>query len=582
MLVLLTGKPFLRGISCRKNQGHKNRRKVTNTVYIIKNALRCIGRSKGRNVLIGIIVLVIAGAACIGLSIRQAAQSAKEETLSGMSVTATISVDRQAMMGDMGGGASGEKFDKDRFFQMMGDTSSLTLEEYQKYAQATSVENFYYTVTIGLDGDSISPVSDEASTDSTDTDALTSSSGEGRRPEGGMGGMGGFSMNSGDFTIICYSADNAMTAFVNGTATVQDGGAVFAEGTENYDCIISSELAIYNDLAVGDTISLINPNSEEEVYELTVVGIYTDNSTNENFQQMTGRGFSDPANEIYMSSNAVDKILAASAAVSTTVTDEDTDRETETKLTETLSCTYVFADTEAYYAFEEEVRTLGLSEDYTVSSSDISSFENSLVPLETLGKMAGWFLLVILIIGAVILIVLNIFNVRERKYEIGVLTAMGMKKGKVAMQFLTEIFAVTMAAVTVGVVIGAISAVPVTNALLENQIASTQSQSAQMDKNFGRENGGSFGGRGDGNMPSMGAMPSGGNIPEMPDDGKGFIGNIFGESAANYVSEIDSAMNFTVVWQMLGIAVLLTLISGAASMLFVMRYEPLKILANRD
>lgn len=34
----------------------------------------------------------------------------------------------------------------------------------------------------------------------------------------------------------------------------------------------------------------------------------------------------------------------------------------------------------------------------------------------------------ILVIGAVILVVLNIFNVRERKYEIGVLTAMGMKK----------------------------------------------------------------------------------------------------------------------------------------------------------
>ena len=32
-------------------------------MYIIKNALRCIGRAKGRNVLIGIIALVIAIAA---------------------------------------------------------------------------------------------------------------------------------------------------------------------------------------------------------------------------------------------------------------------------------------------------------------------------------------------------------------------------------------------------------------------------------------------------------------------------------------------------------------------------------------
>lgn len=39
-------------------------------MYIIRNALKCIDRSKGRNVLIGIIVLVIAISACIGLSIR--------------------------------------------------------------------------------------------------------------------------------------------------------------------------------------------------------------------------------------------------------------------------------------------------------------------------------------------------------------------------------------------------------------------------------------------------------------------------------------------------------------------------------
>ncbi len=544
-------------------------------MYIIKNAFRCISRSKGRNILIGIIVLVIATSACIGLSIRQAATNAKEETLSGMSVTGTISIDRQAMMGNMRPGTGSEDgFDRDSFKEMMGSTSSLTLDEYQKYAAASTVENFYYTITTSLNGsDNIDPVTDEEEEASSEN---SSNSPGGNFPNGfgNPGGMkGGFSMNTGDFTVIGYSSDNAMTAFVEGTATI-NSGVVFDEGTENYDCIISSELATFNDLSVGDKFTLTNPNSEVESYELTVVGIYTDSSTNESFQQMTGRGFSDPANQIYMSSIAVEKILAASESVSTTVTDEDTGRETETKLTETLSCTYVFADTDAYYTFEEEVRTLGLSDNYTVSSSDISSFENSLVPLETLGTMAGWFLLVILIIGAIILIVLNIFNVRERKYEIGVLTAMGMKKGKVAMQFLTEIFTVTMVAVIIGVGIGAVSAVPVTNALLENQISSTESQSAEIDKNFGRDNGGNFGGRGE-----MFA----GNTMQRPDgNNKGFIGNMFGESAANYVSEIDSAMNFTVALQMLGIAVLLTLVSGAVSMLFVMRYEPLKILANRD
>ena len=191
--------------------------------------------------------------------------------------------------------------------------------------------------------------------------------------------------------------------------------------------------------------------------------------------------------------------------------------------------------------------------------------------------MAGWFLLVILIIGGIILVVLNIFNVRERKYEVGVLTAMGMKKWKVATQFVCEILVVTMLAVIIGAGIGAISAVPVTNALLEGQVQSQTNQQNQMDENFGRP--GNMGGGFLGGMPSD--MPDmGGNNP-FGDMFGGAVGDMFG-GAADYITEVDSAMNLTVVFQMIGVGLLLTLIASAASILFIMRYDPLKILANRD
>ena len=192
--------------------------------------------------------------------------------------------------------------------------------------------------------------------------------------------------------------------------------------------------------------------------------------------------------------------------------------------------------------------------------------------------MAGWFLLVILIIGGVILVVLNIFNVRERKYEVGVLTAMGMKKWKVAAQFICEILVVTMIAVVIGAGVGAVSSVPVTNALLEGQVESQNSQQSQMEENFGRP--GDFGGGFPGG--NMGGMP-GGMPSDIPDDigGKNPFDDTF-KGAANYITEVDSAMNLTVVFQMIGVGLLLTLVASAASVLFVMRYDPLKILANRD
>lgn len=536
-------------------------------MYVIKNALRCIGRSKGRNVLIGIIALVIATSACIGLSIRQASESAKESTLAGLTVTAVISYDRSSMMSGMTGGerpeGGFENFDRDRFKDMMGGAEELTLAQHQTYATAASVADFYYTLTTSFNGtDVLLPVSDEEEEESENSGMAGDF--------GGFRGMGS-TFASSDFSVIGYSSDAAMTAFVNGTASVLEGGVMFEEGTTAYECVISEELALYNGLAVGDTVELVNPSIETETYPLTVVGFYTSSATNDFSMSMFGKS-QDPANRIYMSAAALQAILDASEAASTTVTDENTGRETETALNASLSATYVFASADDYHAFEEEARALGLSEEYTVSSSDLTAFENSLTPLNTLSTMAGWFLLVILVIGAVILIVLNIFNVRERKYEVGVLTAMGMKKGKVAAQFMCEILVITMIAVLLGAVIGAVSSVPVTNALLAGQVESQNAQQVQMDEGFGRP--GNFGGFPGGDMGGASSMTP-------PDRGGNPFENAFG-GAVDYVTEVNSAMNLTVVLQMLGVGLLLTLVASAASVLFIMRYDPLKILANRD
>ena len=563
-------------------------------MYIIKNAFRCISRSVGRNLLIGIIVLVIAVSACLGLSIRQAAESARTETLSGMAVTATISFDRQSVMSNMSFGdfSSGDfssgGFDRDQFSQMMGESSALTLEQYETYAAADSVQDFYYSATVSLNGgEGLEPVSNEAQEDDDDTDDDTSSdSGSSLDGFGGFGGgmqfpggdFGAIRGADSDFSVVGYSGEAAMTDFLDGTASITDG-QVFDEGTTELQCIITQELATYNSVAVGDTVILANPNNEEETYTLMVVGIYTDSTANEQSFSMMGSTSTDPANRIYMSHAALQSIVDASAAASETVTDEDTGRSYETGLTASLTATYVFADPTAYEQFEQQVRDLGLEDSYTVSSSDITAFEQSLVPLDNLSSMARVYLIVILIIGAIILMVLNIFNIRERKYEIGVLTAMGMKKRKVSAQFLTEIFAVTLAAVIIGIGVGAVCSVPVTNALLADQVSAQQSQSNQMEQNFGRP--GNMGGMS--GMPDMGDMSDMGGMGGMFGGGNNPFANLFGGSAeTNYVTSVSSAMNMTVVFQMLGIALLLTVVSGAVSMLFVMRYEPLKILANRD
>ena len=543
-------------------------------MYIIKNALKSISRSKGRNILIGIIVLVISVSACIGLSIRQAAEKAKDDALDGLTITGTISVDRSSMMNNMTQDSSdSNSFDKNSFAENFTSIDSLSIDEMLTYATLDSVQSFYYTLTVSLNGnDNLEAVS-TSSSDSSDSSESSEVPADvpqmnNQQTNGAHGGFEKGSMGTqGDFTVVGYSSDDSMTDFINGTSTITDG-EMFSEGTADYDCVISDELAAYNSISVGDTITVLNPNNEDETYELNVVGIYNNSQSTVSNSNMMG-GFStstDPANQIYLSYNALKSITTASSDNATTSTDETTGIETTTALPEQVAGTYVFATADDYNAFSTDVYDAGLSTDYTVSSSDLSSYENSLVPLENLSHMAFYFLIVVLAIGGVVLIVLNIFNVRERKYEVGVLTAIGMKKIKVSLQFIFETLVVTFIAVLLGGIIGAASSVPVTNSLLESQVKSQESSTSQQNQAFGR------GERND--------MPGSNNTSDKLDKG-GFAGSI-SSTTTNYVAKVSSATNITVLLQLLGIGICLTLVASTASIVFIMRYDPLKILANRD
>lgn len=227
-------------------------------MFTIRNAMRNIARSKGRSLLIGIIVTIIALSVCIGLCIRQSSASARKAALENLSITAQISLDREQMMKDAQG--SSGSFDKSK---LAG--SQLSLTQLKKYAKASAVKSFYYTLSAAADGaGSLEAYSTSSSS--------SSSSSSGSSGSGGKSGPGG--MTQGEFTVTGYSSDEAMTEFVSGTYKITSG-KMFTEGIDEMVCVISSELAKYNDLSVGDTIKIANPDKSSETYKLKIVGIYT-------------------------------------------------------------------------------------------------------------------------------------------------------------------------------------------------------------------------------------------------------------------------------------------------------------------
>ena len=548
-------------------------------MYILKNAFRCISRAKGRNILIGLVVLLLSVSSCIGLSIKEANRTLKKQYADDMEITATVNP-------------------KD-----MRNNRNISLDKLTELSDSTLVKEFNYSSSVYFAaGDGIEPldvagsfkqnkdfrekygdVKNGETRTTTETESAESSNGgeksnsefpqmPGDFPPGGGDGAGSktfitnnnffFNMASmNDFTVTAYNTDSAMPEYISALNVINSTD-------ESLNCVISKSLAEENGLENGSTFTLKNPDNEEEIYTFTVVGVFDSSESAESQDTSSNASFTD--NYIYVSNAAMEKILSQSAEVNTETetADESENSEKSNALTANYKGTFIFANLDDYNSFSES-----LGDDYTLVSDDVSNYEQSISQLETLGKYATYFLIVIFIIGAFVLVIINLFSIRNRKYEIGVLTAIGMKKWKVATQFVVELFVVTFAALIIGSAVGSVASVPVTNSLLVtiNSEEATETGDAQQFGDFPSP-GGNMPGGSSGKMTSPGGF--GENFKNMMGD---FSGNV-----NNYIANISSATDMTVILEMILVGMGLTLISSAAAVTFVMRYEPLKILNNRD
>lgn len=130
-----------------------------------------------------------------------------------------------------------------------------------------------------------------------------------------------------------------------------------------------------------------------------------------------------------------------------------------------------------------------------------------------------------------------------------------------AAQFATELLAVTLIAIVIGTGIGVAAAVPTSNNLLESQIQSQESVQTTQEQNFGR--------------------PGEGNRVQDGLGGPMFGNAVDSGNSIEYIDTINAGVNLSILIKLIGIGILLTILSSLAGIVFVLRYDPLKILANR-
>ncbi|MGN1358071.1 MAG: ABC transporter permease [Bacilli bacterium] len=485
-------------------------------MYILKNAITSIKRNKGRNLLIGIIILVISCATAVTLAINNSSNSLIESYAQKYETEATIGINRENIMNNFDPTNKDES--REKMQEKFSLSSNVSTEEIENYAESEYVKDYYYTMTTGVNSSTIEKVTS------------TTSNSEGKvNFEGKFGGNP--STTNGDFTLKGYSSIESMNEFIEGTYVITSGQV--SEDFSSNDCLINQELATMNSLEVGSTITITDSQNENNTYTLTITGIYEDNDTSSD-------------NKMSMFSNSANTIITNTSILKQM-------QENNSELNITITPTFILINSDVVDEFENELREKGLDENLTIETN-LDQIASATSTISNVKTFAITFLAITLIIGTIVLLVINMINIRERKYEIGVLRTIGMKKKDVSLQFLYELILVAFAFLIIGAGIGALISVPISNSLLANEISSSQTNNDKIEENFG------FGRDGDARQNKS---------------------NFSGVAQVQAFDRIDAVVDFKVLIELLVIGLIITIISGTSAMVSIQKFSPLTILKER-
>lgn len=477
-------------------------------MYILQNALRNLVRHKGRNALLGAMILVVIAASVIALMITSTSSAIIADYTDRFSSEVQFRPNMEKVREEAQANST------DGMVRMT--MPSIDADEYLAYGESDYLADAVYTASTGITLAGITAVDAE------------------------LGGGTGMMMMGGGPTDAAADAPMQFMGSLQGGSfdEFEDGSRALAEGDfpeETGEVLVSTELAELNDIGVGDAITATGElrNEEEGIvqpidYELTVVGTY-DDLTEEYGEVPQQNAFTNRRNEVLTTYETVLQNYQSGL------------------MGMRLQGTFFLESPDYLDEFTDEVREKGLADVFDVTT-DSASYDRIVGPVEGLQSISWTFLIVVLSFGGVIIALLSSIAIRERKYEIGVLRAMGMKKWTVGFGLWFEILAVTLAATTIGLALGALVAQPVTNALLAGQVAAAQAAQSEAAGMQG---------------PMM--MPGGDPAAD-----------------AEPLTDLSVALTPLTVGQITALALVLATVAGIIAVTRITKYEPIKILQERN
>lgn len=415
----------------------------------IKRAGLNVWAKKGRSLLLVLVSAAILMFVLAGLLIRSAAVKATNQAKADVGATLTLSANRQAA------------------FKKMSQSSSSTTKRSRPKLTLTPVKLSDATQIAKLSHVGSYNVTSSTSVNAKSYDTVSTSTGMGSSG-GGPGGMKS-AASLGDTQINGVSATSLTSDFSNQKSKIVKGRGITSTDRNTNHVVIEKELASQNDLSVGDTLTVKETSGSKDTVKLKVIGIYRASSSS---SSSAGPMSTDPSNTMYTSYTLANTFKGSKYANTAD------------------SVTFNVTAPSQVSSVKKSGKALINTSKYTLSTDDASyqTVKSSMASVESFANKIVW---LVAIAGTIILALIVILMIRERRFEIGVLLSLGEARWKIVAQFLTEMIMVLIVALVIAGAGGKLVGNQL-GAQLTKQTAQT-TQVTQMQS--GGQNGGQPGGQ---------------------------------------------------------------------------------------
>lgn len=475
----------------------------------IKRAWLNLTAKKGRSALLVLVTSAIMLFVLAGILIRGAANTATENAKDSVGATLTLSADRAAAFKKMRAGTTGGT-------KPSLSMSPVKISTAKKIAALKNVESYSATVSTSANASGFDAI--ETSSDSS-----------------GFGGkMPGAS--SGDITISGVTSTASNSSFSDGTYSIKSGRGLTSKDLGTKNVVIESELATENSLKVGDSIKLKSTTGDKDTYTVKIVGIYKAKSSS---STSMGPGQSDPSNTIFTAYTLANTFKGS-------------------KYAGTADSVIFTVSKPAQVASVKKAAKKLITSKFTLTADD-ATYQTVKSSMKTVTGFANKIVWLVAIAGTIILALIVILMIRERRFEIGVLLSLGEKRGKIIAQFFTELLVILV----IGVGVAGVGGKFVGDKLGQQLITSTQTATTTTSSQGGMQ-----GGPGSGNGGMQGGRPSG-----TPGGG-------FKQAAAEQTKQAKLTTKVTVkdMGILLGLGLIIILVAILAGAGGILRLQPKKVL----